>query len=120
MLNKNVKEFVERLLRTRRVVVYVESFKPQAKLYGEVTDDMLVPNRDDKISLTQEIGENGIRYHTNFTIPFLYSEAITSLSNQKLKRALQKNAHYIEIIMKEQGDTSLDRLVLDCLIEMGL
>lgn len=114
ILNKNVRKFVGKLLKTKQVVVYVEKLNSEINLFGDVTEDMYVPDKIDLISLTQEIGKS-IRYYTNFPIPYLHGKTTLDMCNKKLAKFLSRRASFVEIIMKKQGDTNLDKIVLECL-----
>jgi len=119
MLTKNVKPFVERLLATGKVAVYTESLNYDIQVFG-VTPDMYVPSEDEEhlISLTQEIIPSiHVNYYTNFRVnlpPGFCGTRVGNI-NPALRSYLQRMCCYVTVIMKQQGDTCIDRLVLECM-----
>ena len=114
ILNSRADSFVERLLRTQKVVVYREKLNA-INVYG-LEGNMMVPGQNN-ISLTEERGSRKVNYYSKLHLPDPPGQSLLSVisANKKLEKILKDNATVIYVIMKKQGDTSLDKIVLSCL-----
>ena len=118
ILNKKLNKFVKNLVKTDKVIVYTEDLGAKIKIHGTIEDDMRNPENYNSISLTQEKGSIRTNYYTNFKIHNLDGVSVLNIAgekNKKLKKFLERNCTYVFIVMKKQGDTSLDKIVLSCL-----
>ena len=104
------RDIASKLLETGKVSIVVEQ-EDSCTSHG-VLPEMLIPTKN-RISLTEEIGSLKTEYYTTcgFTRSTFLDE-ISFLKNKDLYAFMRKNTSLLTIIMKKQGDTQLQKLIL--------
>lgn len=105
-------------LKENEKVCYFSCDKLKQDIHG-VSPDMYVPNEKGVISLTEEVGASMKDYATVFDIRdkerFLEEASQVKKNNKALYNTIVDETMLLCIFMKKQGDTSLDKIVLECL-----